>query len=248
MIFVFDVDGTICFNGKFIEPRLNKVIKSLNEKHEIIFASARPIRDLLPVVSEFKNNTLIGGNGSIVSLNGNIQVIDYIPIPLFENIKRIISEYNLSFIIDGMFDYAANVNSNHPIFKQLDPDHLASNVEISKIQRPIKIILLNIENSAYEAIVAQFNDFEDELSINLHELEGNIDITAKNINKYTTLKNIIGNQNYIAFGNDINDVQLLDYAQKSFYVTGHTDCQLSYDTLIENDAKSVASVIEAMYL
>lgn len=45
MIIVFDVDGTICFNGQYIEDELSNQIASLQKKHNIIFASARPIRD-----------------------------------------------------------------------------------------------------------------------------------------------------------------------------------------------------------
>jgi len=64
---VFDVDGTICFNGQYIDELLINKIKEINKKYDVIFASARPIRDLIPVVKEFKNEILIGGNGSIVS-------------------------------------------------------------------------------------------------------------------------------------------------------------------------------------
>lgn len=86
MIFVFDIDGTICFNGKFIESRLNQVIQQLNRQHDIIFASARPIRDLLPVVRDYSNHWLIGGNGSIISKDGEIQTMAYIPNDLFERL------------------------------------------------------------------------------------------------------------------------------------------------------------------
>lgn len=60
MIYVFDIDGTICFNGKNINSTLIKKIKELEENNEVLFASARPIRDLLPVVKAFESNTLIG--------------------------------------------------------------------------------------------------------------------------------------------------------------------------------------------
>ena len=51
MIFVFDLDGTICFKGK---PLSQEICAALDEciqiGHEVVFASARPIRDLLPVL------------------------------------------------------------------------------------------------------------------------------------------------------------------------------------------------------
>ena len=78
MIFVMDVDGTICFNGRFIENLLYKELKRISRKHQVIFASARPIRDLLPVVKGFDSHILIGGNGSIVSINNEISVVESI--------------------------------------------------------------------------------------------------------------------------------------------------------------------------
>ena len=46
---------------------LQRLFKLRQANHNVIFASARPIRDLLPVIPEFADDTLIGGNGSIIS-------------------------------------------------------------------------------------------------------------------------------------------------------------------------------------
>ncbi|AOZ87490.1 hypothetical protein BK049_01575 [Bacillus xiamenensis] len=61
--------------------------------HEVIFASARPIRNLLPVLHErFHQYPMIGGNGSIIASKGEIvstvifeekTLIDYL-----QNIKK----------------------------------------------------------------------------------------------------------------------------------------------------------------
>ena len=53
MQFVFDIDGTLCFDGKTIEPTIINALQTLIQQgHEVIFASARPIRDLLPVLPD----------------------------------------------------------------------------------------------------------------------------------------------------------------------------------------------------
>ena len=53
MIFVFDLDGTISFSGREIAPDIIAELKKIEELgHQIVFASARPIRDLLPVLPE----------------------------------------------------------------------------------------------------------------------------------------------------------------------------------------------------
>ena len=71
MNFVFDIDGTLCFNGKTIDQAIVEALqKLLGDGHSITFASARPIRDLVPVLPEqFKGGKLVGGNGCFISEN-----------------------------------------------------------------------------------------------------------------------------------------------------------------------------------
>jgi HAD superfamily hydrolase (TIGR01484 family) len=240
LIYVFDVDGTICFNGKNINSKLIKKIKMLEENNEILFASARPIRDLIPVVKSFENNTLIGGNGSIISKNKSIKVIKQIPIKDYKLIKQIIRDYNLKFIIDDSFNYSSNVDSNNTIFKQLDPDNLAENISSEKIINPIKIILVDISNEIFSKIKQYLITNGNNLSICFHEKENNIDITSKSINKHFTLRNIIGEKPYIAFGNDINDFELLKYAEQAFYVNDNAE------TKVPKNFKIISASVEAI--
>lgn len=47
MRFVFDIDGTLCFDGRLIDQTIIDTLLQLqHDGHELIFASARPIRDL----------------------------------------------------------------------------------------------------------------------------------------------------------------------------------------------------------
>ncbi|WP_214307825.1 HAD hydrolase family protein [Staphylococcus pseudoxylosus] len=244
MIYVFDVDGTICFNGQYIEPNLQESIKCLGEEYQVIFASARPIRDLLPIVHNFENNTLIGGNGSIISIDDQVEVIEYIPFEEYEFIKSVINDYNLDYIIDGSFDYSAKVSIENKIYKQLDPDNLAKNVELSKIKEPIKIILIDVPENLYNEIRKTFESYEKLLSISYHESDNNIDITAKDINKFTTLHKIISNQPYVAYGNDINDFELLKNAEKAYYITSEDkDLPIGNVNIVSSDSQSVENAL-----
>lgn len=50
MNIILDIDDTICFDGQQInQDIIDRLISLHNIGHRIIFASARPIRDLLPV-------------------------------------------------------------------------------------------------------------------------------------------------------------------------------------------------------
>ena len=65
--------------------------------HNVIFTSARPIRDLLPVIPEFEDDTLIGDNGSIISKNRQIEIVSVINEHDISLIKKLIKKYQLSY-------------------------------------------------------------------------------------------------------------------------------------------------------
>ncbi|HCZ3154911.1 TPA: HAD hydrolase family protein, partial [Staphylococcus aureus] len=91
------------------------------------------------------------------------------------------------------------------------------------------------------------NEYRQELEIIHHSNEFNIDITAQNINKYTALQYIYGKDvEYIAFGNDHNDIVMLQYANNG-YIVGpsedytHTILKLDHVTHIDSHAQAICS-------
>ncbi|MEE8825501.1 HMP-PP phosphatase [Lentilactobacillus sunkii] len=218
MKIVFDVDGTISFDGKRISQAIVSRINRLTpNRHDLIFASARPIRDLLPIIQDFSKATLIGGNGSIVSCEGRIKVIRPIRNRDYEMLKQLIKEMQLDYIIDGQWNYASRVHQGSMILNQLDPDRLAQNVDLEAIKRPIKVILLNLSKQQIREIAIVL-ERQTELSIIEHHGENNIDLTAQGINKFTTFQKLFPKESYIAFGNDDNDRELLLHAFKSVWI------------------------------
>ncbi len=97
MIFVFDLDGTICFDGKQIPLDIQHALEQLMQKdHQLIFASARPIRDLLPLLNpKLQQAMLIGGNGAITQVNKQITAQQPISSVAFTQIKQWIEEFDL---------------------------------------------------------------------------------------------------------------------------------------------------------
>ena len=135
MNFVFDIDGTLCFNGKTIDQAIVEALhKLLEDGHTITFASARPIRDLVPVLpAEFKRGKLVGGNGCFISSNGQITAESFTP-ELMENLHTIITKHQLTYLADGEWDYSFTGNKEHPIYKNINQDS-AINLEISRLQK-----------------------------------------------------------------------------------------------------------------
>lgn len=197
---VFDIDGTISFDGHHIDDQIVSQINQLPiDRHQLVFASARPIRDLLPIVGEFADTALIGGNGAIVSQGGDIRVIRPIPTENFELVKQLIARYGLDYVIDDKWNYAARVQQESPIRKQLDPGHLAQNVDLRTITQPIKMILLNLKERQL-AEISQALRRRTTLAIVEHRGEHNIDLTAAGINKYTTFQILFPHEKLLLLG------------------------------------------------
>lgn len=209
-ILVFDLDGTIVFDGKAIEASLLGPLRQLQEKYRLIFASARPIRDMLPLLGDFEKSDLIGANGSMYRQNQLIHLKDYLTQKTSEKIIQLIDTYDLDYIVDYDWDYSARIrNKDNHILEKLDPDSLASQVPLSQKQ-VTKIILFGVTPD-----LAKLFQELTEATVLYHDLVEELVITAKGIDKYNAVKALIGEESYIAFGNDHNDITMLEYAQKA---------------------------------
>nr|WP_307952514.1 HAD hydrolase family protein [Streptococcus uberis] len=113
---VFDLDGTIVFDGKAIEASLLELLRQLQEKYHLIFASARPIRDMLPLLGDFEKSDLIGANGSMYRQNQLIHLKDYLTQKTSEKILQLIDTYDLDYIVDYDWDYSARIRVKTIIF------------------------------------------------------------------------------------------------------------------------------------
>lgn len=220
MKFVFDLDGTICFKG---QPISNKILYALSELNnsriEVIFASARPIRDMLPVIDkEFHHYTMIGGNGSLISKDGEMIKSNSFATNELNEIKKLIVQYNATYLIDDKWNYAYTGSDTHPILQNLDPGKLAKKVDLESLNSVVKVLILTSNN---------MDEFAEKLSdldvyVNKHSNEGVLDISPMGINKWSALKFLgIKENSYIAFGNDANDISMFKNALHTVMIGYH---------------------------
>lgn len=244
MKYIFDVDGTISFDGKSIDPRIIQSIKELpGNPQDIIFASARPIRDLLPIVGDLATGPLIGGNGAIISLNGEVKIMEPITNRDFQIIREVINSVDVDYIVDGKWNYSARVSQDSFILRQLDPNHLAHKVALATINQVIKVILLNLTEEQQDDIATTLKK-QTNLAIIKDSREHNLDLTAQGVNKYTTLRQLFPSEKYIAFGNDANDTELLAHADKSVWFGDKLPLEEQQPDF--QYTANVASVVEAI--
>ncbi|MGE7928637.1 HAD-IIB family hydrolase [Lysinibacillus xylanilyticus] len=220
MKFVFDLDGTICFKGQPLSKGITNALEACIENgHEIIFASARPIRDLLPVLPEtMRKFSMVGGNGAFVARNGETVEVTAFAGEIVEEIQNIISAFQLPYLVDGDWDYAYTGSEAHPIYQNLDPLKLAKNVSLHELKDIVKIVLFPGEQ--HKEILAELQKLP--ISVYEHTSENIVDMSPNGIDKWNGLMKLdVAEGGFIAFGNDANDVSMFVKAKESVCVGVH---------------------------
>ncbi|WP_242225375.1 HAD-IIB family hydrolase [Bacillus cereus group sp. BfR-BA-01380] len=217
MKFVFDLDGTICFKGQPVSEKLLIALEKLvAQGNEVIFASARPVRDLLPVLHKrFHQYPMIGGNGSMIARKGKIISTVSFDEETLANIVQLLRTYHVSYLIDGDWDYAYTGPATHPILNNLDPQNHAKNVKLDKLQSIVKILMLTSDNM--EEVKEQLSKMD--VVVHSHGNEGVLDVSPNGIDKWSGLQQLgVKEGDYIAFGNDANDITMFQRAMYSVMV------------------------------
>ncbi len=213
---MFDVDGTICFDGQTIEAPIVEALRRLRERTRLVFASARPIRDLLPVLpGDLHDTALIGGNGAFSRVDGELQVLGLSDADRAA-IDDILDAHQIGALIDGDWDYSFTGDEQHQIFRQLDAGGLAHNVDRSQIETYSKVALFTTDAAVVDALSTIG------LAFSIHPDQGFIDVAPSGITKHHALNRLgIEDGSYVAFGNDANDVPMLEHAARSYCVGKH---------------------------
>ncbi|MDM5250679.1 HAD-IIB family hydrolase [Lysinibacillus sp. G4S2] len=220
MKFVFDLDGTICFKGQPLSEGITNALEACIENgHEIIFASARPIRDLLPVLPEtMRKFSMVGGNGAFVAQNGETIEVTAFAAEIVEEVQNIIANFQLPYLVDGDWDYAYTGSEAHPIYQNLDPLKLAKKVALQDLKDIVKIVLFPGEH--LNEILAALKKLP--ISLYEHASENIVDMSPNGIDKWNGLTKLgIAEGDFIAFGNDANDASMFVKAKESVCVGEH---------------------------
>ncbi|MFD8479460.1 HAD hydrolase family protein [Kitasatospora sp. NPDC059673] len=215
---VFDIDGTLCFDGRTIDTRIMDALDAYERAgHELVFASARPIRDLLPVLEgAFPGATLIGGNGSLVSVGGRVRTRAAFSVGKLATLLAEAERFKAGYLADGPWDYAYTGPADHPILGRIDQNRVARRVEIAELPAVVKFLVVSATD--LPALAASCRALG--LSVNHHLDEAIIDFAPGTTDKREALVSL-GIDHYNAFGNDINDLSLLRDAHHAVRVGTH---------------------------
>lgn len=245
MQFVFDLEGTICFEDQPVPDSITYSLECLVQKgHEVIFSSSRPIRDMLPLLAKrFHGNKMIGRNGAILCHNGNVKPNVVFDEETLESIRLLMKEHKVTYFIEGEWDYSYTGPADHPIAETIDPNGLGVNKPLDKLEHVVKITIVTSFNMA---ILRKKLD-ELNVIIHTHYQLGMLDITPCGIQKWKALKKLgIEKGAYITFGDDEYDIPVFEHAKHSVMVGDHPLLALYADECISKNQLIEEQIVEKL--
>lgn len=249
MKFVFDIDGTICFDGENIAMPIYEILRKGSEYgHEVIFASGRAYRDCLPVLKDsLSSGYIVGLNGGAVHYQNKVLQYRVFPHELYLFVADFCRKNNIPYFIDDVMDYHSFRKEEMPFAEYVDAHHRAKELSLDEIENPIKMIIaLKDHLDKRDDLIRQIKQWDvDALFFDRSDL---LYIQPKGCSKGSTLKELFGE--YICFGNDKNDISMFEHAMYSVQVGDLSDLHPYSHEIIPLDQHVIDNLcasIQALY-
>lgn len=243
MNFVFDMDGTVCFDGQTIDKKLTDFMTEYlhhSAQHQLIFASARPVRDMLPLLPKsLQDCHLIGSNGAMLYSELKPQWFQTIDQADFSYIREYVYQKKLDYLFDEQWNYSCVGETLMTLRQRLDSHKQAKNLPITAVTNPVKILVSNYLNE--QEVLADFSSLT--VDCNIYPSERCLDVTRKGVNKASAIERLLGESDYVAFGNDRNDIKMLERANYGICVGNSQEVGKIADRVIKESPEVIIEML-----
>ena len=209
MKFVFDLDGTLSFDYMTIDEEIKQVLlKASDYGHEVVFASARSYRDCLGLLgTDLSQRLVIGLNGGVAYYLGKAIYERNLDARVYQALADYCQTYNLPFFVDDCFDYSGQIVEKIPFISSVDPLKVARHQKLKDLGTPIKVVVyMGDHEDLLDDLLGQLERLEL-AHLSYHAHEKCLYVNPLDTHKATTVEKLCG-ENFIAFGNDQNDIEL----------------------------------------
>lgn len=115
--------------------------------------------------------------------------------------------YNLPFFVDDCFDYSGQIIEKIPFFSSVDPLKVARHQKLEDLGTPIKVVVyIGDHEDLLDDLLGQLERL-GQAHLSYHAHEKCLYVNPLDTHKATTVEKLCG-ENFIAFGNDQNDIEL----------------------------------------
>ena len=257
---ILDLDGTAITNSYQLSNELIHIIKRISLEHLVFIATGRSVSDSYKYYKMFDlNNELICNNGAIICHPYTGEIRYQRNIDNASNILTLlirgIDKYGVNNIVLSKCTdtYLFNQNNSYLHSIMIDerlPYYYVGKeiINIQDIQRIIISTLPSCKKKLEDALITQF---EDIAICGWRGREDIIDISVKSVSKWNAVMDIAKNYNIdvseiIAFGDGINDIELLSRAGVGICMAnGNSEAKkvADYVTVFDNNEKGVYKFI-----
>lgn len=208
----------LSIDGQIVDEVIGKKIQKLLNHNEVVFASARPIRDILSLLPASLHQCLmVGCNGAMAYKNGQFIFSHTFDDVVSEKFINFFMQENIPYILDSNWHYAISSTPHHfhDYIRQLSRQEKS----LSSILEDGVAKILILDGNFREKIDNFLKQNKYRFNVHHHKYDNVFDITPQKEDKYLALKRLgIDFCTAIAFGNDENDHTMLDNAKISIYL------------------------------
>lgn len=217
-----DIDGTILgTNHEYTDLTKQAIYEARNQGLEVFIATGRPLHEIKQLANELSIVSFIAYNGALAKYNNEVLVYESIGEQITKKIITITKEFGHE-IIAYTRDKSLITTFQDPLMKdflahfrieeteQLEEKHLSEilSMTVLKIDENTRSTYEGLENIHFT-------------QVNVDGFRSCYDITKYGVNKGNAVKKILNYLNIspdeaIAFGDGMNDVQMLQAVEESF--------------------------------
>jgi Cof subfamily protein (haloacid dehalogenase superfamily) len=217
-----DIDGTILKEDHtYTELTKRAILQAKKNGIEVFLSTGRPIHEIDFLANELNIRSFIGYNGAVSEYQNQRILVETIPIKTIKEILEIAQHYQHDVIL---------FTRHNNYFTTLNNPSVNSFIETIKLKNNLNLIP-DILNDILSITVVNVNEnhlYVYEKLSDIHVTQVNIkgfyhcyDITKKNVNKGNAIKKTLEFLNVskaeaIAFGDGLNDIEMLEEVGESF--------------------------------
>lgn len=217
---IFDIDGTISQAGQPISASIADAILALRERCQVVFASARPVRDMLPLLPDALHDAvMVGCNGGMAWQRGEFMINEKFDADSAACMLAWLDEAQAAYVVESHWQYGFSpiAHDFHAYVRSLNTTFPPVDRQIVMEQGVNKILILNMV--LREELLRYLSTQSFQVVEKLHRFDDCFDLMPSQTDKVNALDRLaIAPEHAIIFGNDLNDQAMLARAGHSVVV------------------------------
>lgn len=217
---IFDIDGTISQAGQPISAAVADALLALRKRCQVVFASARPVRDMLPLLPEALHDAvMVGCNGGMAWQRGEFMINEKFDAASAIHMLSWLDDAGAAYVVESHWQYGFSpvAHDFHDYVRSLNVAFPPAERDVVMAQGVNKILILDM--ALRDPLLSYLSEQPFDVVEKLHRFDNCFDVMPGHTDKVNALDQLnIAPEQAIIFGNDLNDQAMLARAAHSVVV------------------------------